>query len=435
VRALRSGTMREQDSRLSPADQERVAQFLTGQPVAAEPEAQPNHCGFPAPPVVISSGDWPLLGGNAANTRLQPAPGLRPEELRRLELAWAFAAPSGASGGATYASGRVFLASGTGEIFSLDAKTGCAHWIHGDGGIVRNVSLGTPRDGRTRVYFGDGRGNVTALDAQSGENLWTRSVEDHPLAKITAAPTYHQDRIYVPMSSIEDPLMHDPSYACSTFRGSVSALDAVSGKMIWKTYTIEDEPARQPRPSGAPDGPERYAPAGGAIWTPLTIDAKRGVVYGATGESYDDGNPRDANAIVAYDLAFGDRRWAQSFKPPDQSDACRGSEVSDCRNVFEFGAAVTLHTLSSGRQILLAAQKSGYAYALDPDAEGRVIWSTRVSRRGDMGGTMYGLAVDGDTGFFPVSDFYAPRLGGLVAVDLRSGKTRWSIPGPAAACS
>jgi polyvinyl alcohol dehydrogenase (cytochrome) len=435
VRALRTGTMREQGSKLALEEQELVAHFLTGLPVVAEPEPLPNRCAFPAPPVAIGSGDWPLLGGNSANSRLQPRPGLSARDLGKLELAWAFAAPSGASGGATYASGRVFLASGSGEVFALDAKTGCAHWVHADAGLVRNVSLGTPEDGRTRVFYGDGRGNVTALDAQSGEKLWTRAVEEHPLAKITAAPTHHQGRIYVPMSSIEDPLMHDPAYACCTFRGSVSALDARTGKKIWKTYTIEEEPARLPRASDAPPGPERYAPAGGAIWTPLTIDARRGVVYAATGESYDDGNPRDAHSIVAYDLATGDRRWARSFKPPEQAETCRGSEVSDCRNAFEFGASVVLHTLASGKDVLLAAQKSGYAYALDPDAEGRVLWSTRVSQGGDMGGTMYGLAVEGDTAFFPASDLYTPRPGGLVAVDVRSGEKRWSIPAPDAVCS
>src|SRR5262245_37501291 len=181
------------------------------------------------------------------------------------------------------------------------------------------------------------------------------------------------------MSSIEDPLQHDPTYACCTSRGSVSALDARTGKLLWKTYTIREAP--RPLPPAPGGGPQRSAPAGGSIFTPITVDAKRGLVYAATSASYDDGVWPDAESIVAYDLATGARRWSRHFKTPEQVAEChKAGGESDCRNLFDFAAPVVLGRRPDGREILVAGQKSGLAYGLDPDADGEVLWVTHVGR-------------------------------------------------------
>ena len=387
LRTLTRGAMEHLAGSLDGGQARALAAFLTGRMPGPGSQPRPNRCLGDAEPVVARANDWPVIGRDLENTRYAAHPGWRAEQTPRLALKWVFAYPDGASGPPIVVGGRVFLASGTGEVFSLDARSGCTWWTYASDRLVRGVTFGSAADGRAAVFFGDHKGFVTALDARTGTRLWTSQVEDHVLAKLTAPPSFHDGRLYVPVSSIEDPLQHAPGYACCSFRGSVVSLDAATGRLLWKTYTIPEEP--KPLARLSPDAPPRFGPAGAAIWNPLTIDRKRGLVYATTGESYDDGNPEGAHAIVAWDLATGQRRWLRQFKPETEARACRkGGGESDCRNLFEFGTPVVVHTLASGRQILLAGQKSGFVYGLDPDADGAVLWRARPAQGGDMGGIM-----------------------------------------------
>ena len=113
------------------------------------------------------------------------------------------------------------------------------------------------------VYFGDTAANVYAVNATTGGSQWVRSVESHPLARITGSPTLHDGRLYVPTSSYEESQGADPQYACCTFRGSVSALDAATGAVIWKTYMLPDEPKQRGKSTA---GVPLWGPSGAAIW-------------------------------------------------------------------------------------------------------------------------------------------------------------------------
>lgn len=463
VRALERGPMRPMAAGLSEADRAAIAAYLTGALPRPEPEPKPNACpragGLFGPKLpAVGADDWPDLGRDLANTRFAPNAGIDAGNVGRLALAWAWAIPSGAAGAVSVAGERVYLATGTGDVVALDAKSGCTLWSHPTDRLVRSVSVATLSNGRGIVVFGDGRAFVTALDAKSGRRLWSTALEDHALAKVTAAPSVLGDRVYVAMSTIEDPLQHFPDYPCCTSRGSVAALDARTGRLLWKQFTVRDAPrpaaevaaaggaptrpphqlAASPAPGPAPeippssDPPARFLPAGGAIFAPLTLDAKRGVVYAATAASYDDGYWPDAQSVVAYDLATGERRWARMFKTPEQVAACRRTEKeSDCRNNYDFAAPVVLHALPDGREILLAAQKNGEAHALDPDAGGAVLWTARFAKGTDLGGLMYGMAVADGLAFLPISDtphhFTQPpgRPGGMAALDPVDGVIRW----------
>ena len=81
--------------------------------------------------------------------------------------------------------------------------------------------------------------------------------------------------VYVGVSSNEESLATDPAYPCCSFHGSVVALDAVNGRMLWKTYTVPDN-------GEAPGG---YS--GGACGQPPAIDPAAGVLYVGTGNNYD----------------------------------------------------------------------------------------------------------------------------------------------------
>ncbi len=430
LRALEQGSMRPMTRAIAKDELPSIVAFLTGSLPREKPQPKRVACLRRTQPMSVSAGDWPDLGRDLANTRFAPDVGIDASNVGRLELAYAFAIPGGAAGPVSVVGDRIYLASGMGEVMALDAQTGCTHWTHATDRLVRSVGVATLSNGRTIVVFGDGRAFVTALDARTGRRLWSTAVDEHALAKVTATPSVHGDVVYVPMSTIEDPLQHVPTYPCCTSRGSVSALDAKSGRMLWKQFTVRDAPkpvAEQPA-----DGPQLSIPAGGAVFSPLTLDPKRSLVYAATAASYDDGYWPDAQSVVAYDMKTGARRWARMFKTPEQVEACRreGAE-SDCRNNFDYAAPVVLHTLPGGREILLAAQKNGLAHALDPDAEGGVLWTSRYSKGTDLGGLMYGMAVADGLAFLPISDTphhftQPPGLpGGMAAIDPVDGVIRW----------
>ncbi len=440
LRALEQGAMRPMARGIAREDLPAIVAYLTGALPQSQPIPKPIFCRGRSRPSPVGPDDWPDLGRDLANTRYAPRSGIDAQDVAKLELDFAFAIPGGAAGPVSVVGDRIYLAAGTGEVMALDAKTGCTHWTHPTERLVRSVSVATLSNGRTLVFFGDGRAFATALDARTGKPVWSTAIEEHALAKVTAAPSVFGDRVYVPMSTIEDPLQHVADYPCCTSRGSVSALDAETGKILWKQYTVRDEP--KPLKDQPGSGPKLSAPAGGAVFTPLTLDPKRGAVYAATAASYDDGYWPDAQSVVAYDMQTGARRWARMFKTPEAVEACRKSGTeSDCRNNFDFAAPAVLQTLPNGKEILIAAQKNGMAHGLDPDAEGAVLWTTRYSKGTDLGGLMYGMASDGRLAYLPISDTphsfaQPPGLpGGLAALDPSDGVIRWLRPAEEPTCA
>ena len=443
VRVLTRGTMRPMAEGLSDTEIADLAVFLTGRVPGQEARPSVNRCTQPGAPVVVQAGDWPVIGRDVAGSRFEPDPGVRAEDLRHLKLKWAFAYPEGASGPVQVAGGRVFLASGDGQVHSLDARTGCSYWSFDTGRTVRAVTIaavdsGSAAAGRTGIFFGDDQSTVTALDATSGAFLWKTPVETHPLARITAPPVVYEGRVYVPVSGMEDPLTHDPGYPCCTHRGSVAALDAASGTLLWKSYTVQPEP--KPLPKASPEAAQHFAPAGGSVFTPLGIDARRKLVYAATAEAYGHENPAGAYSVIAFDMQTGAHRWQRQFMPAekDRSRICHESGESDCRNMFSMSTQVMVHTLPDGKDILLVGSKWGWVHALDPDARGRTLWSRKVGKGGDLGGIMYGFAADTRTVYVPIADTIVlppERAGGLAALDLTTGRPRWQLESEPAVCS
>ncbi len=443
VRALARGTMRPMAEGLSDAEIADLAAFLTGREPGQEARPAANRCAQPGAPVAVNKGDWPVIGRDVAGSRYEPEPGLRAEDLSRLKLKWAFAYPEGASGPVQVAGGRVFLASGDGQVHSLDARTGCSYWSFDSGRTVRAVTIAAigpdnAAGGRIGVFFGDDQSAVTALDATSGALLWRTPVETHPLARITAPPVVYEGRVYAPVSGMEDPLTHDPGYACCTHRGSVAALDAASGKLLWKSYTVQEEP--KPLPKASAEAVQHFAPAGGSVYTPLGIDTRRKLVYAATAEAYRRENPAGAYSVIAFDMETGAHRWQRQFMPAekDRSRICHEAGESDCRNMFSMSTQVMVHTLPDGKDMLLVGSKWGWVYALDPGARGRTLWSRKVGKGGDLGGIMYGFAADARTVYVPIADTVVlppERAGGLVAINLATGKMRWRLESEPPVCS
>src|SRR5258705_6959129 len=272
------------------------AEFVGGRKIgstpAGDPKAMPNQCPASAKLTDPSAGPaWIGWSADATNARFESgkAAGITAAQVPNLKLKWAFGLPNGASmyGQPTTAGGRVFFGADTGYIYALDAKSGCLAWGFQAAAGVRNAISVGPVKGHGAsayaAYFGDLRGNVYALDAATGKSLWIVSVDPHPLAAVTGAPVLHKGRLYVPLASREEAAGGGPDYPCCTFRCSIVALEANTGKQISKTHIIEQEPKPTTKNSR---GVQLFAPSGAGIWNTPTIDEARGALYIGTGDSY-----------------------------------------------------------------------------------------------------------------------------------------------------
>jgi polyvinyl alcohol dehydrogenase (cytochrome) len=429
---LANGAMRVQGASLSGPERRAIAEFLGGAALAGDSTgAAMGRCATSSQFKLTSGPAWNGWGATLANTRLQPAASaqLTAAQLPQLELKWAFGFPDATSAWAqpTVIGGWVFVGSQNGTVFALDAKSGCIHWFFSaDGGVRTAVSVGA-RAGRAAVYFGDTNAQAYSLDATSGRLLWKTKVDTHPLARITGAPALYRDRLYVPMSSYEESQGARPEYGCCTFRGSLSSLDAKTGKVLWRTYMIPDEP----RPRGTSTaGVTLYGPAGAPVWSAPTIDEKRGLIYVATGNTYAGAAAAASDAVVALNLS-GKIEWIKQLFPKDVFiSGCRTkSDNPNCADQsgpdYDFGNSPILIDLRKGRSAIVIGQKSGYGWALDPDKRGEVLWQYRAGAGGALGGIEWGSAVDAEHAYFAVSDIFSPAPGGLHAVDLNTGERAW----------
>jgi polyvinyl alcohol dehydrogenase (cytochrome) len=379
---------------------------------------------------------WNGWGNDVSNARFQnaKAAGLTAAEVPNLKLKWAFGFPGAEEvyGQPTVAGGRVFLGVDTGAVYSLDAETGCVYWSYqSDSGVRTAISIGPVKGkGATKygVYFGDIRANVYMLDAQTGKEIWKVKVEDHPVAKITGAPMLYEDRLYVPVSSQEERSAGwSTVYPCCTFRGSVVALDASSGKTIWKTYPVTDPPKPMQKNS---NGVQQYGPNGGAVWNTPTIDAKNHALYIGTGDAYTKPVSKNTDAIMALDLKSGKVIWSVQDTEEDAWLSGCGGEIksenclppSEIGPDYDFGASPILRTLPNGHRILVAGQKSGMVWAHDPDRDGTVVWKTQIVKKLALGMITFGGAADDQNAYFGL------RTGAISAVRMDTGEQKWSTP-------
>lgn len=433
--ALTAGSMKYQGLALSGEERRAIAEALTGRKLrGALSGATIGNCGR-RPPMgdPAAAPLWNGWGATIANAHFQPAAqaGLGADQVPKLHLKWAFGFPDTTSAWAqpTIAGGRLFVGGQNGLVYSLDAASGCIAWTFvAKGGVRTSITIGRRAVGGQSAYaayFSDQKGFVYAVDAAAGRLLWTRKVDDHPLVRLTGSPTLHEGRLYVPTSSYEEG-GKPPGYACCTFRGSIVALDARTGDVIWKSYTIAEEPRLM---RAYADGTELRGPSGGAIWSAPTIDVKRGALYAGVGNTYSGPMQPTTDAVLAFDLKTGAMRWARQMAPstPDVF-GCTPGEVNCGQRAgpdFDFGASPVLARLPNGRELIVAGQKSGVAYALDPDKKGEQVWRYRAGGGSGLGGIQWGIASDGERVYIPVADIYSPTPGGLHAVDLATGTRVW----------
>ncbi len=445
--ALTTGVMQGQAAKLSDDEKHAVALYLGSANLAsAGPAPEAPRCEGAAAQFDLSQPpDVKNWGGDLGNSHAisAKAAGLAAADVPKLRLKWAFAFPGAirARSQPSFAMGALYVGSQNGTVYALDAASGCVRWSFKAGAEVRTsiaVSDWKANDpaAQPEVFFGDLVGRGYALDARTGKLLWSLKLDDHPSATITGSPTYHAGRVYMPVSSLEE-AMADPKYPCCTFRGSLVALDARTGKRIWKSYTIDETP----HPVGKTAvGTPIYAPSGAAVWNSPTIDTRRGLVYVGTGDNYSGTANGRSDAIIAFDLATGKIRWTwQGFANDAWNVGCmlKNANCPDKSGPdFDIGSGTMLVKTSKGRELLYAGLKSGDVLAIDPDTHKQVVWKRRLGRGSTQGGIQFGMANDGQRVYVPIADigkaidpdYPGDAHPGLYAVDATTGDLLWSHP-------
>ncbi len=447
---ITTGIMQAQGASLSESERRQIAEYLTGRKAGEGEQFPPPKCrgvaaafDYSAPPGVVG---W---GFDTRGTHFVPGAvaGVTKASAPRLRLKWAFAYPGAnrARSQPAVAGGAVIVGSHNGQVLALDRQTGCVRWTYAALGEVRTGILVSPwkagdRTARPMAAFGDILGNVYVVDAASGALVWRDRPDAFPTATITATPTLFQGRLYVGLSSLEEASAADPKYPCCKFRGSIVAYDFATGRQIWRRFTI-DQPASLQGKNRA--GTDAFGPAGAAIWNSSVIDEARRQLLFATGDNYADPATKLGDAVVALDLDDGHVKWSYQATQDDVWNAGCVLGTPSCTHPaapdFDFGAGVVLAEAGGGRDLVLAGQKSGSVFAIDP-ANGRLVWSRRLGRGGAQGGVHFGLAVAGSRVFVPISDMPHGQASGkahpgLYALDVGTGRLLWSAPGPFDTCN
>jgi polyvinyl alcohol dehydrogenase (cytochrome) len=420
---------------------------------------------------------WPNWGGGLDNThhaaferRIAPcnAPSLTPVWTKT--MVGDVAAPP-----AVDADGTLYVPDLGGYIWALNGATGATKWRAAVGNFTGNYGTFNPDLGRTfgsaprgtpaisggAIYFGDvNSAHVFGVDKRTGTLLWATLVEAHPAAVVTMAPTVFGGLVLVGVSSKEEQWAGRPDYVCCTFRGSMLALDARTGAIVWKTYmTVEG-----------------YAGAG--VWgSSPSIDVTKGLVFVATGNNYKvppdvqacvDAHGGDASAcasdpdnlaeaVVALDLGTGAIAWNLSFSHQSGVDVwnigCQpwllglpGGPNANCPEYpgvdADFAQApMNIYYRSGSKRVPLlgVGQKNGFFFAIDKK-DWSVAWVTVAGAGGSIGGLEWGSAFDGDRIYVAVAnsdganqtllDGRVTRGGSWLALDPATGSVLWQTPVP-----
>jgi len=404
------------------------------------------------------AGQWTLMGQNLSNTRSQPAERtIGPGNVGGLAPQWTFMTGGDVSATPTVLENHVYFPDWAGNLYAVRADTGEKEWsrtissYNGQAGSISRVSPAVLDD---ELIFGDNMAasvmhngaHIIAVDRGNGRLRWITQVDTHPAAIITGSPVVSGGVVYVGVSSNEEALAANDAYPCCTFRGSMVALDAQTGAMLWKTYVV----------------PENFGKTGGysgnAIWQPPAIDPASSTLYIGVGNNYTapqsvldcqaQGRQDCAAAddhfdsALALDTITGTIKWSRRLQGFDVwTVACTSAPPGvNCPDP----ASPDYDLGGSGPnlvgKIVGFGQKSGVYWALNP-GNGEIVWSTIVGPGSTLGGIEWGTATDGARIYAAITNRKrvsyqlqpnGPTIdwGSWAALDVATGKIVWQVADP-----
>lgn len=446
VFALENGKMKTQASVFSLQQKIKLAEFISDGQAPYKPQSS-QFCDNTS--IVFEKNYASHRGFDDRNTAAvsSDVSQLNSDNVNRLELRWAFELPntSDTRSQPVISGTTIFVAAQGGDIFALDRRTGCIKWHVKSSASVRTSltlhflpSTKASTVDKPLIFFGDSENYLNALDAKTGELIWRIDTAISEYSMLTGAVTAAVDRetgesfLIVPVSLYEVVVATDDDHECCKAHGAIHRVDVASGEIIWTTHMT---PAATPRKLSK-KGVQLWGPSGVPVWSTPTIDIDRGLVYIGTGENASLPATQLSDSIVALSLLTGDVVWHFQGMAGDTWNAacsmypkganCPAREGPD----YDFGASVILTKNSDGKDILLAGQKSGDIFALDPDAKGELIWRSRVGTGSAVGGVHWGMATAANILLAAANDPPFPgniRRPGLYAIDIDTGKSLWQL--------
>ncbi len=441
TQTLEIGIMQPMAAMLKPDERLAIAKWL-----AAEEDLKRNQwlvthaCAAATPAILTGAENW---GMGTHNRRNPQGVAITKANLDQIELKWSIALPAvNAMRSLPVATAdAIYLGGADARLLALDRKTGCVRWfLNVDSAIRNSLTLERTPDGINTVFFADELGSVYAVDATSGALRWKVSVKVHPTSIVSGSVAYSPENggtLLVPISLYEVMVAANPKHECCRARGGLTALNAQTGEKRWHFATTP--PAEKTYLNAA--GTQMWGPSGVAVWNRPTVDAARGVVYFGTGENASSPATEMSDSIVALDLKTGEKRWHFQALPGDAWNLACNFKAPSCPKEngpdFDFGASVMLikDGRGKGKDVLLAGQKSGEVFALDPDSNGTLLWrhhfSPTATHFNANAGIHHGMASDGKILIVPISDSENPPAGhvpapGVYAVSVADGKVIWS---------
>lgn len=437
ARSIEFGMMMQQAAHLQPEERIAIAKYLSiDVSVARDEWIEASSCS-PRRPVLVEAGDEDNWGFGLDNRRaIESGVEISVANVDDLELEWSLAVPGVTEmrSQPVAADGVLFMGTANGNVLAIDQDSGCVLWhFAADSSVRSSLNLQTTSDGVQTLFFADDLGTVYAITADEGRLRWKQSLRWFPVSVISGSLAFHDDRLYVPISTFETALAGLDSYPCCRSHGGVVALDTTVGDILWEYHATP----KAMKVGTTSAGTDVWGPSGAAVWTTPAIDEKRGLLYIGTAQNMSPPATHNSDSVIALDIETGEVDWVfQGLEGDVWNVACHmgGANCPDDSGPdFDFGGAITLTQDANGKDIVVAGQKSGHVYALDPDRKGAVIWTERISMGTTNGGIHWGVATSGNTIWATVADpprqreGYVPRPG-VYALNLQDGDERWALP-------
>jgi len=378
------------------------------------------------------------VDGNQTRSLSAAQAGISKSQLSNLEVAWSIAFPGqGAGTGASVLSdGTIFITGGQ-KLMAVDAASGCVKWAYAANS--RNTPAIGVIGGRKAVAVSVGQ-DILVVDAATGALVWKASGQpvDGSGGQIRGGVIFAKDKVIIPISASGVASAMNPRSECCSGHGSVVALNAADGTHAWEYHTM---PEASYNGQVSSIGVKQKGPSGAPIWSVPVYDAKRNLILVTTGENTSHPGTDTSDAVIALNADTGAVAWKYQAMGADvwnmSCDVATGKNGPNCPVIFggdgrdyDFGAGAIVTTVN-GKDVVLAGQKSGHAWALDANT-GAVLWSHRIGEGTALGGVHWGIAAAGPTVLIPIND---PLLSadpkfkseaGVYAFDIVSGRPVWS---------
>ena len=304
-----------------------------------------------------SGGDWLYVDHDLAGTRHSTLKQITTENVSKLVKACAYSFPDKepSQTAPIVSSGVMYL---TTAHYTVAIDGADCHVIWSSTWTPReHEPLNTHRgaalaDGK--IIRGTNDGFLLALDAKDGHQLWAKQIADPKEGYfISMPPLVHGDLVYI-----------GPAGAETAARGWVGAFRIKDGEPVWRFNIVpaDGEPGAD---SWGPN-PDARKHGGGNLWTPMSFDEKKNLLYvpggNAAPDLYDDDRPGDnlyTNSLIALDATTGRLAWYRQFIPHDVHDY----DVSHVAPIFK----TTIN--GSTRNVIASTGKDGLLRLLDRDTK------------------------------------------------------------------